>query len=290
MDEERNEDLETLARARGVDPQELRREVSRFRLALDADLTVAAAAVADGEPAIARSVVDADVLEVGRLEQRLLTGVRAALPARRRRPGRRLAAVAVAAGLLGAAGGAAAAAVTVHPAQPPAVGARAVTSAEPVRSADTAPQDPVRVVAEGQARLLAYAVANNLPAGTIAAAAGALRATLLPLVSAAPGDPALADAVTGLLERERAVLAAVPAPDAQIAAAMAGATRLLGQLPARAATAFPRTASSGPAAVAGLPVVPSVPPAATPPAAPPSGGLPATSDTPPGAVPADNLP
>lgn len=301
MDEERYEDIDALARARGVDPDELRREVSRFRLALDADLTVAAAAVAEGEPAIARSVVGADAAAVGPLEQRLLTGVRSALPPRHRRPvrsARRLAAVAFAAGLFGAAGGAAVAAVAVQQNNAPATAPPAPVSAPPARATTTTPQDPARVLAEGQAQLLSYAVANRLPADTISAAAGALRASLLPLVSAAQDDPALAGALAGLLKGEQQALAAVPAPNAQIAAAMAGADTLLGQLPAGTTPtpSFPAPAGSGTAVVLPSATLPPVFPTLTPPASPSARPLPSATRPPagpsvtPGGTPAANLP
>lgn len=241
MSDERDEALDALARAHGADPEELRREISLFRLALDADLTIAAAAADEGAPSVAADVLGADADVLPAFERRLRTRVAGLVRLRRptRAPRRRVAAVAAAAGMLGVVGGAAIAATAVdHSGRTPSAAA-------------SSPGDlsPAQTLAVSQGGTLTYAAQHRLPTSTILAASGALQATLLPLMAQAPTDRPLATKLRSLLTSQRDALSSVPSPDAQIAAAIQSTNSLLTQL-AAGPTAAP---SVGPGSAATLP-------------------------------------
>jgi hypothetical protein len=268
VSDERDDTLDALARAHGADPEELRREISRFRLALDADLTIAAAAADEGAPTVAADVLAAQAGGLPDFERRLRTrvaGVVRRRPATRRprAPRRRMAAIATAA-MLGVAGGAAVAATAVgHSGSAPA-------AATPSSSA----VDPAQALAVSQADTLTYAAEHRLPTPTILAASGALRTTLLPLLAQAPHDRTLAAQLRSLLTTQRTALSSVASPDAQVAAAIGSTDSLLAQLAAgdvaATATAEPPPSAQVPAADA--------PPTNTPgPTSVPSGPTPGPS-------------
>lgn len=252
MSDERDDALEALARAHGADPDELRREISHFRLTLDADLTIAAAAADAGAPSVAADVLAAQEAGLPDVERRLRTRVADVVrsrrhPSRPQAPRRRVAAIAVAAGLLGIGGGAAVAAATVGH----------VASSSSTASPSAGAVNPAQALAVSQADTLTYAAEHRLPTPTILAASGALRATLLPLLAQAPHDRTLAAQLRSLLTAQRTALSSVPAPDAQVVAAIGSTDSLLTQLTAgAAATTVPARGT---------------PPAPVPSAGPPSG-------------------
>lgn len=236
MSDERQDALDALARSHGTDPDELRREVSRFRLQLDADLTVAAAAVDDGAPAVAADVLAAEARALPRFEQQLRGRVADLLRPRRGASRRRVVAVAATTGLVGVIGGAALAATAVGHSE------RATSVTAPA-SADLS---PARTLAASQADTLTYAADHQLPTPTILAASGALRTTLLPLMAQAPRDGALASQLRSLLAAQRLALSSVPSPDAEVDAAIRSTQSLLTQL--AAGTSIATALSPGPAA------------------------------------------
>ncbi|HEY5335398.1 MAG TPA: hypothetical protein VIJ71_05185 [Mycobacteriales bacterium] len=274
MSDERDDTMDALARAQGVDPDELRREVSLFRLALDADLSIAAAAADEEAPTVAADVLGADSAALSDFERRLRTRVVDAVRRRHlthatRAARRRTAAVAAAAGLLGAVGGA-------------AIAATAVTHSESRPSAvASSPADlsPAQTLAVSQADTLTYAAEHLLPTSTILAASGALRATLLPLMAQAPTDLSLASQLRSLLTAQRAALSSVPSPDTQIVAAIQSTNSLLTQLATGVTTLTPprpgraSTAPSGVgSATSAVPTVAAAPRSG--PSTDPSGGSP----------------
>jgi hypothetical protein len=232
VSDERDDALDALARAHGADPDELRREISRFRLALDADLTVAAAAADEGAPTVAADVLAAQEGGLHDFERRLRTRVRDAARVRRpasrpSRPPRRRAAAIAAAGLLGVVGGGAIAAATVGHLAPSHAAASPSSTAV----------DPAQALAISQSDTLTYAAEHRLPTPTILAASGALRTTLLPLLAQAPHDRTLAAQLRSLLTAQRTALSSVASPDAQVVAAIGSTDSLLTQLTAGVAAA-----------------------------------------------------
>jgi hypothetical protein len=247
------EELDRLARGAGDDPAELRREVSRFRLALDADLAVAAAAVDADAPEIAADVIDQERQAVRAFAGRLLARVGDAQSARAPAPrpgaghrhagrrsggaGRHLAAgprtvaVAIAAVLVGAAGGAALAVQSssspAHPAAPsPALGANGVAPA------GTEGESPAQRLASAQAGVLAYAASKRLSPAMITSAADALRATVQPLLGEAAHNPGVARQLWQLLSAEETSLRASDLSIPAVAAALNSMAMMLAQLAA----------------------------------------------------------
>lgn len=248
MSDERDDAVDALARAHGDDPDQLRREISRFRLALDADLTIAAAAAEEGAPSVAAEVLAADVGSLPGFERGLRTRVAEAVRGRRpahprRTPRRRGAAIAAAAGMVGLVGGAAIAATAVGSSGP-------APAAVPASSTGLS---PAQTLAVSQAGTLTYAADHRLPTPTILAASGALRATLLALMAQAPNNTTLASQLRSLLTSQRAALSSVVSPDPQVAAAIRSTDSLLTQLAAGATAAAPTAStSSGPSPAAGV--------------------------------------
>lgn len=68
--------LQQVAAADGRPVEDLLREVAEFRLALEADLTIAAAAAEVEEPGVVADVVDADLHDLHAMEDRALRGLR----------------------------------------------------------------------------------------------------------------------------------------------------------------------------------------------------------------------
>lgn len=68
--------LQQVAAADGRPVEDLLREVAEFRLALEADLTIAAAAAEVEEPGVLADVVDADLHDLHAMEDRALRGLR----------------------------------------------------------------------------------------------------------------------------------------------------------------------------------------------------------------------
>lgn len=182
--------LAELAAANGEDVQDLLREVADLRLALETDLTIAAAALDVGSAKIAGEILTG--------ERRQLAVLRTRLQATRKRaaggPGRTgtyrlrlpvVALVALAAALLGAAGATVAARHTTHP-----------TTTSSNQMALSAAQ---RYVA------LALAADRRQPP-EIAAAADALQRSLRELLADASHHPAQAQAAWQLLRGERSLL------------------------------------------------------------------------------------
>jgi hypothetical protein len=247
----RDAEIEAVARAHGTDAQELLREVSAFRVALDADLTIAAAALDADAEAVARDVLDADRESLAGFEKRLLARVdrdrhttrrsRVTVSRRHRLTGpRRTAVAATAAALVGLAGGAAfAATATDHD---------AASATPPVAHVPTvqltASASPSEVIADRQAITLQYAISQHASTATIAAAAAALHTTLIGLVSRAPSDPALAHQLWQLLQQERTSLVGLGSSDPAIAAALSQTEQLLRQLGTQLSPSVLATASA----------------------------------------------
>ncbi|HEX7355057.1 MAG TPA: hypothetical protein VF288_09530 [Mycobacteriales bacterium] len=263
--------LDALARRHGVDPSRLRDEVAGFRLALDTDLTLAAAAVGEDQPALAAEALAADRAALTGFEEGLRSTLADVARARRGARRRRVVGVAALAGLVSMAGtGALAATSWVH-APRPQVAAPAGPSLGPAQR-----------VAVSQADTLAYAAAHRLPTATVLAASQALQSTLVPLLPRAAHDPALSAQLRALLTEQRTALTSLPTPDAQVEEAIRAAESLLARLPAvlptpgaipttvqpsgRASSRAPTTAPVG----TGVSTAPSPPDAATSPAATPS--------------------
>jgi len=182
--------LAELAAANGEDVQDLLREVADLRLALETDLTIAAAALDVGSAKVAGEILTG--------ERRQLAVLRTRLQATRKRaagdPGRTgtyrlrlpvVVLVALAAALLGAAGATVAARHTTHP-----------TTTSSNQMALSAAQ---RYVA------LALAADRRQPP-EIAAAADALQRSLRELLADASHHPAQAQAAWQLLRGERSLL------------------------------------------------------------------------------------
>lgn len=254
MSDEHGDRLDALARAHGADPEALRREVSEFRLALDTDLIVAAAAADEGAARVAADVLAANAGALPGFEHSLRRRVEAATRDRRRRARRRVTAVAVAAGLAGVAGGAAVAAGAMR--QPARPSAASTTSAPGA--------GPAQALAVSQGDTLTYAAAHRLPTPTILAASGALQATVLSLLPRAPRDGELAARLRSLLTAQRAALTSVGLPDAQVEAAIRATDALLARLAAGLPSAVPRPQAPAPASGAPATTRPTTRPTTTP--------------------------
>lgn len=186
--------LQQVAAADGRPVEDLLREVAEFRLALEADLTIAAAAAEVEEPGVVADVVDADLHDLHAMEDRALRGLR---HGRHRTRGasvlRRgfalhtvpLLAVAAAVGL---AGGLVA----------PHVGGTSLQSA--------------RGAADDQFASLSKAVVDRDDASAVVAARQ-LHASVAELIDQAAGDPSAARDAARLLLAEGLVLDAVPGAD-----------------------------------------------------------------------------
>ena len=187
--------LQQVAAADGRPVEDLQREVAEFRLALEADLTIAAAAAEVEEPGVVADVVDADLHDLHAMEDRALRGLRR--HGRHRTRGasvlRRgmalhtvpLLAVAAAVGL---AGGLVA----------PHVGGTSLQSA--------------RGAADDQFASLSKAVVDRDDASAVVAARQ-LHASVAELIDQAADDPSAARDAARLLLAEGLVLDAVPGAD-----------------------------------------------------------------------------
>lgn len=187
--------LQQVAAADGRPVEDLLREVAEFRLALEADLTIAAAAAEVEEPGVVADVVDADLHDLHAMEDRALRGLRR--HGRHRTRGasvlRRgmalhtvpLLAVAAAVGL---AGGLVA----------PHVGGTSLQSA--------------RGAADDQFASLSKAVVDRDDASAVVAARQ-LHASVAELIDQAADDPSAARDAARLLLAEGLVLDAVPGAD-----------------------------------------------------------------------------
>lgn len=192
--------ISAIAAANGESVRRLIQEVADFRLALETDLTIAAAAADSGAPAIAADVVEASRRELASLSRRAEGGPRlAALPAplrpiagqrRVRVPLAAVVGVAVAAALIGAAAGAG---FVDHPAPPPAAPGTAVL-------------DLAALAAAQQAGVLALAAHQHLSQAQVLAAATALHQRLQPLLANAAHDPDAARTALQLLGDEQQFL------------------------------------------------------------------------------------
>lgn len=199
---------------------QFRADLGRLRLTLQSDLSAAAAAVEADQHEIAREIVAADRYELVEFTTRRLQDLDRATPAlpapkarrARRHPALGLAAAAAAVGLLAAG---AALGITARS------GSAHRTVAAPLAlSGVTASLDSFRNTV----------LSDRTDPSAVLQAATALRASLLPLLSDAPANPAAAREATAVLQAEEQILATVrPAGLAQV---MSEVAVLLAQLSA----------------------------------------------------------
>jgi len=277
--------IAAIAATADTDPEQLRREVAGFRIAMEADLLVAAAAVEADAPDIANDVITSELRDLQAfslaIRQRLAAAPEASsesapalapAPAPRRRGNHRRAplstVLAAGAALVAGAGGAI---LAVQPA------AHSQVSAD-------------QLLAARQAGALEYAATQRLGSAQIAQAAEQLHERLVPLLAEAAHNPAAAQTALQLLTDEETLLTGSdPKGNPQVAQALAQARALLSEL---TASVSPTVLAAASARLSPLPTlsvrhsptaVPTV--SATPRATPTASSHPATPTTNPSATP-----
>jgi hypothetical protein len=256
--------LRALARREGLDPDDLLREVAEFRVALDAEMTVAAAAVDEGRPDIAAQALHGASGELGAWGGRLAQAPTPRRPVRGRLP------IAVAAAVVGLVGG--------------------LTLGQLVHVGSAVTPAGQTLLARADAHFVALsAAASTGDPAEVERAATTLQASLSALVDAAQaGDRVAAQRAAQMLIDEQPLISAVPPHVA--AKLLAEQRRLSKSLQSSLGTLLPAIASGHPSVpsvgVKGpsrgtrpspSPVSVSIVPSAAPSAGAPSGGASSTA-------------
>lgn len=200
---------EQLARAAGEPLDDVLREVAEFRVALETDLLIAAAAADADEPELAVGIVDDERTRLTAFHGTVLDRLAAlcerdrATLRRRRRRTRRAAAATVAAVTAGVLAAGVAVAVRDDRSAGGLVAAAHVAPAQP-GDADTV---ALEATAEAQLARLSSAARRGAPASTLEPLVAALHKTLATLSTRAAGQPDVAAKVRRLLTAERRLLA-----------------------------------------------------------------------------------